>query len=67
MNHTCNTTVAWITEHTNADEDDYNEKKREIEFVCRPIIMRFFANTGIFRAPERSFNTGGGPSIDEIE
>lgn len=59
--------MAWMGEHKNAEEDDYNEKKREMEFVCKPIIMRFFASSGTYRAPERAFNTGNGPTIDEIE
>ncbi|GJQ71083.1 putative heat shock 70 kDa protein cognate [Trypoxylus dichotomus] len=67
LSRICNDSMSWIGEHKNAEEDDYNEKKREIELACKPIIMRFFASSGGgFRPPERTFNTGnGGPTIDE--
>ncbi|KAK9731780.1 Hsp70 protein [Popillia japonica] len=59
-------TMAWICSHKNAEEDVYNEKKREIEYLCKPIIMRFYA-TGQ-SPPERAFNTNAGsPTIDEVE
>ncbi|KAI4471263.1 heat shock protein 70kda [Holotrichia oblita] len=68
LNRTYNDTMAWIGAHKNAEEDDYNAKKREIEFVCKPIVMRFYASSGGYRTPERAFNTNGsGPTIDEIE
>nr|ANA11232.1 heat shock protein 70 [Dastarcus helophoroides] len=73
----CNDALQWIHYHPNATEQEYCNKQRQIESVCKPIAMRLYnAAAGNFaRQPDnRQFPGGGqgrggqgGPIIDEAD
>lgn len=40
----CTKTIAWISEHDQATEEEYSHKKQEVESICRPITLRLYSN-----------------------
>merc|ERR1712078_444181 len=42
----CNEGVAWIDANQTAEKDEFEDKKKEIESVCAPIISKLYAGAG---------------------
>ncbi|XP_022916643.1 heat shock 70 kDa protein 1-like [Onthophagus taurus] len=68
LDKTCDDALSWMNTHKDSDEEQFLAKKKEVEIVCKPIVMRLYSSGGTYRPPNRQFNsTGGGPQIDEVE
>lgn len=39
-------TLEWLDENINAEKDDYEEKLKEVESVCNPVIKSVYEKTG---------------------
>jgi hypothetical protein len=72
--------LKWIDEHPQADKDDYEKKRKELEELWRPIITAAYGqggaggmpggmpNMGDFgQGPSEGGDTSGGPKIDEVD
>jgi len=71
--------LKWIDEHPHADKDEYDNKRKELEEMWRPIITAAYGSGGGQGMPEGMPNmgdfgqgTGGapessGPKIDEVD
>jgi len=66
--------LKWNDEHSNADKDDYDNKKKELEEMWRPIITAAYGsdsgssgmpNMGNFNQERPAGDTG--PKIDEVD
>merc|ERR1712029_1257259 len=42
----CNEAVAWIDSNQTAEKDEFDDKKKEVEGVCSPIIQKLYAAAG---------------------
>merc|ERR1712042_14029 len=42
----CNEAVTWIDSNQTAEKDEFEDKKKEIEGVCSPIIQKLYAAAG---------------------
>merc|ERR1712241_1046355 len=42
----CNEAVAWIDANQTAEKDEFEDKKKEVEGVCSPIIQKLYAAAG---------------------
>merc|ERR1712013_493854 len=42
----CNEAVAWIDSNQTAEKDEFEDKKKEVEGVCSPIIQKLYAAAG---------------------
>ena len=64
----CNEGIAWIDSNQTAEKDEFEDKKKEIEGVCAPIISKLYAGTG-GGAPDPSAGTApsGGPTVEEVD
>jgi len=38
--------IDWLNEHENAEKDEYEKKKEELEETCRPIITKMYQQAG---------------------
>merc|ERR1719450_796962 len=77
----CNEGVAWIDANQTAEKDEFEDKKKEIESVCAPIITKLYAAAGGAGGmpggmpggipggdmPGSTGSTGGGPTVEEVD
>jgi len=74
------TCLKWIEEHPHADKDEYDNKRKELEEMWRPIITAAYGqgggdggmggmpNMGDFgQPPTDGGNASAGPKIDEVD
>jgi len=66
-------TISWIDNNLTAEVDEFEDKKKELEEVCNPIVQKMYAsgagpNPGPdgFPTPEES-SSGPGPKIEEVD
>merc|ERR1711973_29502 len=64
-------TVKWVDENQAAEVDEFEEKKKELEEVWRPIMMKAYqasgAAPGAGPAGPAAGPGGDGPKIDEVD
>eukprot|EP00475_Leptophrys_vorax_P019032 TRINITY_DN25_c0_g1_i6.p1 TRINITY_DN25_c0_g1~~TRINITY_DN25_c0_g1_i6.p1 ORF type:complete len:648 (+),score=264.33 TRINITY_DN25_c0_g1_i6:56-1999(+) len=63
-------TVSWLDKHVNATKEEYEEKQKDVEKICNPIITRLYQATqgGGAAGPDFGGATGGakkGPKVEE--
>jgi L1 cell adhesion molecule like protein len=78
----CNETINWLDVNQLAEKEEYEEKQKEIEKVCNPIITKLYGQTGGMPggfpggpggpAPGAGgaapgAGTGSGPTIEEVD
>merc|ERR1712146_33735 len=65
--------TAWLDANVDASKDEFDAKKTELEGVCNPIMMKFYADQGNGAMPggmptgEANDDGGAGPTIDEVD
>jgi heat shock protein 5 len=55
-------TIEWLDEHKDADKEQLDEKKKEIEGICNPIVSKVYQQSG--GAPGGGAPGGGGDEED---
>jgi len=60
LSEKCGEMLRWLDGNMNADVDEFEEKKREFENVCRPIMNKLHGVGG-------QNNPGNGPSVEEVD
>jgi len=63
-------TVKWVDENQAAEVDEYEEKKKELEEMWRPIMMKAYQASGAAPgagAGPAGPGAGDGPKIDEVD
>jgi len=79
----CEEAVAWIDANQTAEKDEFDDKKKEVEGVCAPIISKLYAAAGGAPGgmpgaggmpgggpmPDMSGNAGAGsgPTVEEVD
>jgi len=76
----CDEAVAWIDANQAAEKDEFDEKKKEVEQVCAPIISKLYAAAGGDPGsmpgaaggpvPDMGGNAAGagsGPTVEEVD
>jgi len=54
-------TIKWLDGNPSAEKDEFEEKKKELESVCNPIMMKFYQGAGAGGMP----GAGGGMDDDD--
>jgi len=64
----CEEGIQWIDSNQTAEKDEFDDKKKEIESVCAPIISKLYSGAG-GTAPDPSAGAGGagGPTVEEVD
>lgn len=52
--------LEWLEENVNAEKEDYDDKMKEVESVCNPVIKSVYEKTG------GESEDGGGDDHDEL-
>merc|ERR1711976_140673 len=43
----CDETITWMDDNTSAEKDEFEDKKKELEGVCNPIMQKFYSAGGM--------------------
>merc|ERR1711962_674772 len=76
----CDEILAWLDSNQSATKDEYDDKKKEAEGVCMPIIQKLYAGAGGGMpgggmpgggmpgggVPDMSSGAGSGPTVEEV-
>ena len=67
----CNDTIKWLDSNQLAEKEEFEDKQKEIEAVCKPIVTKLYGAAG--GAPGGAPGSGpargsaGGPTIEEVD
>ncbi|XP_064112973.1 heat shock cognate 71 kDa protein-like [Macrobrachium nipponense] len=50
----CNKNLEWLTSNPTAQRDEYEQRRREIEDICQPVMTKIYQ--AVVGAPESTFN-----------
>jgi len=70
---TCQHALDWLENHPNASESEYNNKEKEVESVCAPIITKVYQQQqqqttgGHGTGPSSSSSTPGQPKFEDVD
>lgn len=53
----CNETLNWLERNTLAEKEEYNDKYKELQRICSPVMTKLHKSTG----------ENGGPTIEEVD
>jgi hypothetical protein len=59
--------LKWIDEHPNSEKDAYENKRKELEEMWRPIITAAYGQQDENSRPSSDDNTSEEPRIDEVD
>jgi len=64
----CDEAIKWLDINQLAEVAEFNDKQKELESVCNPIITKFYGNGGSMPSGVSGGNTSGaGPTIEEVD
>ena len=64
----CDEAIKWLDINQLAEVAEFNDKQKELESVCNPIITKFYGNGGSMPSGMSGGNTSGaGPTIEEVD
>jgi heat shock 70kDa protein 1/2/6/8 len=67
----CNDTIKWLDSNQLAEKEEFEDKQKEIEAVCKPIVTKLYGAAGAppggapGAGPARG--SAGGPTIEEVD
>merc|ERR1711923_256731 len=68
----CDDAIKWLDANQTAEKDEYEDKQKELEGVCNPIISKMYQGAGgpqggAGGAPQGGGSSGQGPTIEEVD
>merc|ERR1711915_923015 len=68
----CDEAIKWLDGNQTADKDEYEDKQKEVEGICNPIISKMYQGAqgppvGAGGAPQGGGSSGQGPTIEEVD
>merc|ERR1712153_251094 len=62
----CKEVITWLDASQSAEKEEYEEKQKELESVCNPIMQKLYSTTPS-NEPEQEPATEDGPKIEEVD
>uniref|UniRef100_A0AC35TND1 Heat shock protein 70 n=1 Tax=Rhabditophanes sp. KR3021 TaxID=114890 RepID=A0AC35TND1_9BILA len=59
-------TLAWLETNQTAEKTEFEERQKELEAVCNPVVTKMYGAAGA-GAPPPSSEGGQGPTIEEVD
>lgn len=67
--------ISWLDSNTMAEKDEFDDKRKELEGVCNPIITKLYESSGAAPGgpgapgpdPSAAGPGGAGPTIEEVD
>jgi len=68
----CDEAIKWLDGNQTAEKDEYEDKQKEVESICNPIISKMYQGGGgpqggAGGAPQGGGSSGQGPTIEEVD
>ncbi len=69
----CDEVINWLDRNQMAEKDEFQDKQKEVESVCGPIITRLYQQSGgaegggVPPPPGGNAAGGGGPTVEEVD
>jgi len=71
----CGEVITWLDSNTMAEKDEFDDKRKELEGVCNPIITKLYESSGAAPGgpgapgpdPSAAGPGGAGPTIEEVD
>ena len=61
-------TLKWLENNQKADKEEYVNKRKEVETMCKPMMEEMSKNMGMSKEiPEKVDQTYSGPNIEEVD
>merc|ERR1712234_76411 len=68
INDKCDECIKWLDANQTAEKDEFEDKQKEIESVCKPIIEKLYSGAGGAPGGGAPSGAGGaGPTIEEVD
>ena len=64
INTEINNSMSWLETHQNEDTETYENKKKQVEKTCSPIISKLYGSGSVGQEPAHE---NDGPTIDEVD
>ena len=65
----CDDTIRWLDANQTAEKDQYEDKQKEIDGICNPIVKKLYQGSG--QAPPNAAGGAapgaGGPTVEEVD
>ena len=66
----CDDTIRWLDNNQTAEKDEYEDKQKEVEGICNPIVKKLYQGAG--QAPPNAAggaapSGAGGPTVEEVD
>lgn len=61
-----NEVLSWLDNNQLAEKDEFEDKQKSLEAVCRPVISKMYQGAGAGGAPP-SGHSDGGPTVEEVD
>ena len=63
----CEEGIKWIDSNQTAEKDEFDDKKKEIESVCAPIISKLYGGAGGGASDPSAGPGATGPTVEEVD
>ncbi|KAM7443348.1 Heat shock 70 kDa protein 1A [Porites harrisoni] len=55
--------MAWLDRNSMADKEEYEEKQKDLQQVCSPIMAKLHGQ----QQPQQSYSSSDGPTVEEVD
>ena len=55
--------MAWLDRNSMADKDEYEEKQKDLQQVCSPIMAKLHGQ----QQPQQGYSSSDGPTVEEVD
>ena len=59
--------LKWLDDHTESEPSEYEDKRKSVETVVQPIMMKLYASQMPADAPTEASSTSAGPKSEEVD
>lgn len=62
-----NETIEWFDNNSNSEKEEYENKQKELENICNPIITKMYQGGSTNTNQEPSTDESSGPKVEEVD
>ncbi|KAG5896792.1 hypothetical protein JTB14_008368 [Gonioctena quinquepunctata] len=63
----CDSSLKWLDNNSLAEKEEYEDKQKQLERVCKPIMTKLYGGAGNASCGQQSGGQQAGPTIEEVD
>jgi heat shock protein 1/8 len=63
----CNEAIKWLDVNQMAETDEFNDKQKEVESICSPIVSKLYQQQGQAGGQQPTYGAQQGPTVEEMD